>query len=156
MNYTGNNPAKVERNVSIADDRLAGATYRELSEAYQLSQAHISRILNDKEIREVLDTGTRLLVSRVPTALTRYDTILNDPEHSDHYKSIKDCLTATGIFPSHTANLTINNILNVTTGPQAEDCKRIQDLIATRHAVDVKEIDGDIVDVEPEVVNSDG
>jgi len=112
MQYTNGNPAKVERNVSLAADRSFGATYRELSIKYDLSQAHISRILNDKEIKDVIETGTRQMIARVPLAISRYDAILNNPKHSDHYKSIKDCLTMTGILPSHTQSQTIVNIFN--------------------------------------------
>ena len=139
MNCTSNNPAKMQRNAAIAQDRLAlGATYRELAEMYELTSGQISRILNDDEIKDVIEVGTRQIISRVPLAISRYEDILNDPKHSDHYKSIKDCLTTTGIFPSHTANVTINNILNVSSGPSVEQIDRIQELLQDRQTIDVQ------------------
>jgi predicted transcriptional regulator len=128
----------MERNVTIAQDRLNGATYRELASQHDVSKTTIYRVLNDPEIKDVIDTGTREIISRVPLAIARYDAILNNPEHSDHYKSIKDCLTTTGIFPSHTSNVTINNILNVTSGPSVEQIDRIQELLEARQAIDIE------------------
>ena len=144
MNHTSNNPVKVERNLSIAQDRLAGATYRQLAKDYELSTGMISYILNDAQIKDVIDTGTRELVSRVPLAMNRYDDILSNPDHSDHYKAIKDCLTNTGIFSSASQSVTINNILAVNTGPEPKDIERIRELINLRQ-------DQDIIDIEPEV-----
>lgn len=102
----------MERNVSIAQARLAGATYKELEEQFSISQAHISRILNDDEIKDVIETGTKHLVTMVPRAMHNYQRFL-DPEYDDksiHYKASKDCLQTTGILASHTQSQTINNI----------------------------------------------
>ena len=114
MQYTNGNPGKAERNVSIGTDRAIGATYQELSAKYNLSQAHISRILNDADIKDVVETGSRIMVSYMPLALDKFYSILIDSDHSDHYKAIKDNLQATGILPSHTLNQTIVNIFNQT------------------------------------------
>ena len=111
MTLSANNPNRIKRDLAIANDRMSlGSTYRELAEKYELTSGRITQILNDKEIKDVIETGTRQMVARVPLAIHRFDTILNDPESSDHYKAIKDCLTITGISPSHTSNTIINNI----------------------------------------------
>jgi hypothetical protein len=44
-----NNPARLERDRTIAEERLKGKTYRELSEQFGLSKSVLHRILNDKE-----------------------------------------------------------------------------------------------------------
>ena len=148
MNNTDNNPAKIERNLSIANDRLAGHTYRQLAKDYNLSTGMISYILNDEEIKDVIESGTRELISRVPLAISRYDKILNSPDHSDHYKAIKDCLQTTGIFPSHTPSTVINNIMTVNTGPSVQDIERIQELLQSRQAIDVEYSTDDTINPE--------
>ena len=111
MQYTNGNPGKVSRNVSIGTDRSLGATYTELANKYSLSPKHIGRILNDSEIRDVVETGTRHMVSYLPIALSRFYDVLQDPTNSDHYKAIKDNLQATGILPAHASSVTINSIV---------------------------------------------
>jgi len=148
MKYTNGNAAKMERNVSIANDRLAGKTYVELSNKYGISQAHISRILNDDEIKDVIETGTRQLVSRIPLAIDNYDRILNDKEHSDHYKASKDCLQTVGILASHTSSTNITNILNVQSGPTEAQAAGIRELLAIKRERDLALLeDGDVIDV---------
>jgi len=148
MQYTNGNPGKESRNVSIGIDRSLGATYKELAEKHDLSTKHISRILNDSEIRDIVETGTRHMVSYLPIALSRFYDVLQDPENSDHYKAIKDNLQAAGILPSHTSNVTINNILAINSGPQQDQVERIQELIQVRHAIDIRGND-EIIDITP-------
>jgi hypothetical protein len=140
MNNTHNNPGKMERNVTIAQDRLAGKTYAELAELHKVSKATISRVLNDDEIRAVLKQGTNELVSMVPLAVNNYLTILSDTKHSDFYKASKDTLQNTGILSSHTGgNTYIENMLVVSDGPQAKDVLRIQELLQARQEADIQE-----------------
>ena len=114
MQYTNGNPAKIERNLTIAEQRIAGATYKELSQKHNLSTAQISYILNDSEIKDIVESGTKALISMVPFAIDNYQTFLTTKDHPDHYKASKDALQATGILPSHTLNQTIVNIFNQT------------------------------------------
>jgi Mor family transcriptional regulator len=60
---TKDNPQRAIRDRTIAGERLKGRTYRELSEQFRLSKSAIQNILNDDEIRDVIDTGTKHMVS---------------------------------------------------------------------------------------------
>ena len=151
MQNTNGNPAKAERNVSIGTDRALGATYRELSAKYDLSQAHISRILNDQDIKEVVETGSRIMASYMPIALDKFYNILQDPDNSDHYKAISDNLKATGILPSHTQAQTIINIINqnntIIQDPKLLNMmKRYSDESVTDVDLGLEE---DIIDIDP-------
>ena len=152
MQYTNGNPAKLARNTSIAEGRLSGMSLEQLAAEHDLSPSHVCRILKDDEIKEMLDVGTKHLVSMVPQALVNYRTFLTDTEHQDHYKASKDCLQTTGILASHTQSQTITNILNINTGPQSQDIKRIQELIQARHETDLEAIDAEYTE---EALNND-
>ena len=143
MNLTTNNPDKIQRNATIAQDRLAGMVYSEIAQKHNLDKSQVCRILNNDDIKDIVETGTKHLVSMVPLAIDNYRTFLSDKEHPDHYKASKDALQTTGILASHTQSTTINNILNVTAGPSHEDVQRIQELITARH-------DKDIIDITPD------
>lgn len=110
MQYTNGNPAKIERNLTIAAERLAGKTYSELAAKFDISKTHVHAILNDDEIRDVIETGTKQLISLVPKAVDNYRTFLTDKDNPDHYKASKDCLQATGIMASHASSTIINNL----------------------------------------------
>lgn len=146
MQYTNGNPAKLARNTSIADGRLAGMSLEELAKEHDLSPSHVCRILKDDEIKEMLEAGTRHLVSMVPQALVNYRAFLTDTEHPNHYKASKDCLQTTGILASHTQSQTIVNILNVQSGPGTKQIQRIAELIEARHAADLGQ-SNDIIDI---------
>lgn len=110
MNCTSNNPAKIQRNATIAQDRLSGMVYSEIAKKHGIDKGTVSRVLNDAEIKDIIETGTKQMVAMVPRAIDNYRVILSDKEHSDHYKATKDCLTITGIAPSRTGNTFINNV----------------------------------------------
>jgi len=114
MNHTNNNPALVKRNETIAQDRVQGMVYSEIAKKHGISKPTVSRVLNDSEIKDVVEQGTRQLVSMVPLAIDNYQTFLSDKKHADHYKASKDTLQTTGILASHTQSQTIVNIFNQT------------------------------------------
>ena len=143
---TNNNPGKIERNLAIAEERLKGATEREIAAKFNMSNANAHYILNRDEIKHYIETGTKLLVERIPKAIYHYDKILSDSEHASHYKSIQDLFKATGIFPSHTQNQTINNTLNINAGPNPEQVSRIAELLRLRHELD----SGETIDIKPQ------
>lgn len=107
-----NNPARMERDRTIAEERLKGKTYRELSEQFGLSKSVLHRILNDDEIRDVIETGTSHMISLVPKALDNYRELLDSKDEKIRLQASKDCLQMTGIMPSHTQSPVMINILN--------------------------------------------
>ena len=111
-NLTKDNPARMERDVTIANNRLAGMTYNELAKQHNLSKAHISRILNDDEIKDVLQTGTKQLVSMVPRAIQNYHDFLTSDNEKIKLEASRDIQKTTGIMPTHTVNQFFTSIMN--------------------------------------------
>ena len=146
MQLTSDNPQRSIRDHTIAQQRIQGMTYREIAKANNVCIHTVGRVLNDTEIKDIVESGTRELVSFIPLAIDNYHSILTDKKHSDHYKVSKDCLQATGILPSHASSVTINNILNVQSGPNNEQIQRIAELIQARHDMDIDAIDAEYTD----------
>lgn len=116
MQYTNGNPQKIERNLAIAKTRLeTGKTYRELAEQFNLTSAHISNILNDEQIKDVIETGINHQVSMIPLANQVIHQRLTDTENPKlALDASKIIFQNIGISPTHTLNQTITNIFNQT------------------------------------------
>ena len=108
-------PAKIKRNVALANDRIQGKTYREIAKAHGISSAQVSRVLNRKEIKDVVDQGMVEMISRVPKGIKVVDQALNDYENNPAiaFKAGEFVLKTATIAPSNVENQTINNIVNV-------------------------------------------
>jgi hypothetical protein len=91
------NPAIAERNVTIAQKRLQGHTYGQLSK---------------DECRDILETGTKQLLSFVPKAVDNYREFLSDDDKTLRYKASKDLLETTGIKTSRMDHPIINQYYN--------------------------------------------
>ena len=109
---TKDNPARTERDLTIAQQRLNGLTYSMLATQHGLSKATISAILTDPEIKDILNTGTQEIVKLIPKAVDNYNTILSCDDLSLRLKASKDVLTTVGIAPSNTVNQYFTNIIN--------------------------------------------
>lgn len=112
MNCTSNNPAKIERNLNIAQDRLAGLNYHQIAANNGCSIATVSYVLNDKEIKEIVETGIRKQVSLIPLAdQVLYDCLTDKDDKQYRFKAAETIYKNTGIAPSHASNTTIMNVL---------------------------------------------
>ncbi len=109
---TKDNPLRAVRDMAIATERLNGKTYRELSAQFGLSKGALNNILNDDEIRDVIETGTKEMVRLVPKAVDNYEKLLDSKDEKIKLQASKDCLQTTGIIPSHTQSSVMINILN--------------------------------------------
>jgi len=122
-----NNPARLERDLTIAAERLKGKTYRELSEQFGLAKSTLHHILNDDEIRDVIETGTREMVGLVPKAVGNYQDLLGSSDEKIRLQASKDCLQTTGVMPSHTQPSVIVNVLNQHVNPaQTKELEEIK------------------------------
>ena len=108
------NPAKLERNLTIAERRLEGQTYRQLAAANGISKAQIHNILNTEQCRDVIATGTKQLISLVPKAIDNYRVFLSSEDKAIRYKASKDALQTVGILASHTDAKIINQYISNT------------------------------------------
>jgi len=122
-----NNPARLERDLTIAAERLRGKTYRELSEQFGLAKSTLHHILNDDEIRDVIETGTREMVRLVPKAVQNYQASLDSTDEKIRLQASKDCLQTTGVMPSHTPASVVVGVLNQQVNPVVtEELKKIK------------------------------
>ena len=108
------NPAIAERNVTIAQKRLQGRTYRELSKEFGISKTQIHRVLNSDECRDIIETGTKEMLALVPKAVDNYREFLSCDDKTLRYKASKDLLETTGIKSSRMDHPIINPYFNQT------------------------------------------
>jgi len=103
--------SKAKRNLKIAKDHLNGATYRDLMQKYDISNASISRILNKDEIKDVLDTALNHLVTFAPLIVRNYRMLLNSDKPSIRLKATEALAKILGISSTH-AGTQINMMFN--------------------------------------------
>ena len=142
---TKDNPVRSERDGTIAAERLAGKTYRELSEQFGISKSTVFRILHDDEIRDVIETGTKEIVRLVPRAVNNYEQLLSSQDEKIKLQASKDCLQMTGIAPSHTQSTVMINILNQQIVPA-----RSAELSAIEAFLNATQWQTDAIDVTPD------
>ena len=111
-NLTKDNPQRISRDLTIAQDRLSGMTYRQIAKRHNLSPRHIGEILNDDEIKDILETGTKQIVALLPKAIDNYSGFLTSENEKIRLEASRDVQKTTGIMPTHTVNQFFTNILN--------------------------------------------
>jgi hypothetical protein len=142
---TKNNPQRGVRDRTIAAERLKGKTYRKLSAQFGLSKSAIENILNDDEIRDVIETGTKHMVSLVPKAVGNYEKLLDSKDEKIKLQASKDCLQTTSIMPSHAGSSVVVNILNQQIAP-----KQGQEVSAIEAFLKATQWQADAIDVTPD------
>ena len=83
-------PAMTQRNQAIAQRVLEGKTYRQIAKEFGIHNSTVCHILKKEECREIVDTGTRLMVAMVPKAVDNYRAFLHDEDKTVRYKATKD------------------------------------------------------------------
>ena len=111
---TNGNPAKIARNYSIVQARLQGKSYKDIAAEHNISFKQVGNILNDdKELRAILETGARELISLVPSATANYYDLLKSANEKVKLEASRDVLDITGIRGKHTENPIINQYLQI-------------------------------------------
>ena len=142
---TKDNPQRAIRDRTIAAERLKGKTYRELSAQFGLSRGALGNILNDDEIRDVIETGTKQMVSLVPKAVGNYEKLLDSKDEKIKLQASKDCLQTTSIMPSHAGSSIVVNILNQQIAP-----KQAQEVSAIEAFLNATQWQAEAIDVTPD------
>ena len=125
MNLTENQPAKIQRNATIIQERLSGATYDEIAANHGIDKSTVSRVLSRDDIQDILQTGLQKQIALIPKAIDVLQKELADPFDGKARRwAVDTILKNTGLAPSGAPVTMIQNILNV----QAETPKIIQDL----------------------------
>ena len=140
---TKDNPARAERDLTIAGKRLQGATYSQLAKEFGMTKANVSYILNDEEIKEVIQEGSRRIVSLVPLAVDTYREVLQGTDNKLKLAAGKDVLQNNRIFASHTENQYIFNIFNQTNNTLSPE---VLQLLSNKEDADVLDIELEIPD----------
>jgi hypothetical protein len=133
-----NNPERSRRDLSLANARLTGKTYSQLAEQFNISKQRVAQILNDDEIKDVIETGAKLYAGLIPKAVDNYRDLLDSKDEKIKHSASKDVLTATGIQPSHTQSIVIQNSFNRNT---VELTPEVVELMNSRPS-------GPVIDVE--------
>jgi hypothetical protein len=137
--------------VTIAQDRLAGATYREIAANHGISHQHVGRILNREEIKDILTTGMQAQITLIPKAIDNYQVLLQSPDEAIKLKASQDILKNTGLAPTNAPITMINNILNVNANETPEVIKQL--LSAVTHSDNGSRsllTSDEVIDVTPE------
>jgi DNA-directed RNA polymerase subunit F len=90
-----------KRNKDIAVDHLSGATYKDLCARYDVSNASISRILNSREVQDVINTALNHLASFAPLVVRNYRALLESKSEQIRFKATQALAQILGIAPSH-------------------------------------------------------
>lgn len=109
---TKDNPARAQRDAMIAQGRLQGATYRELATRHGVDPATIHRVLTDPEVKDIVETGQRQMLTLIPKAVDNYRVLLDDPDSKIRLMASKDVSQTAGILPTHMQSLVVNQVYN--------------------------------------------
>ena len=105
----GRTDKTAKRNELIVKDRLLGATYRDLTKKYGISNASISYVLSKDEVQEVLADALNHLASFAPIVVKNYRELLNSDKESIQLKATEALASILGFKPSNSPSQ-INNL----------------------------------------------
>lgn len=88
---------------TIAEAALQAVPYNTISRHTGVPPTTISGLIhNNKTAQDVIETGSRVLMSYVPQAIDNYKTFLSSDNQNIRLKASQDLLKITGYLPSHT------------------------------------------------------
>lgn len=111
---TKDNPARYKRDSTIASYRAAGLTMRQIADKMGLDKATICHVINDDDIKPLIEQEAKVLLGLVPRAVDVVRETLDGEDNKLKYQASKDVLQSTGILPSHTQAVIIQNSFNQT------------------------------------------
>jgi len=124
----------IKRDAEIVEARLNGATYDDLARRYEISNSSISRILNKREVKDVLDTALNHLVSFAPIVVRNYRTLLESKDARVRQKATDAMAKILGLTPSHTpAQINALFVQNNSTTIISDKMREIIDQISGNH-----------------------
>jgi len=100
------------RDIAIAQERLSGATYKQLATNHGISTTRISQVLSKPAIKDVLESGAQQIISLIPKAIDVYQSLLDKGSDTIKLKASSDILKTTGLAPSHATTQYLTNIYN--------------------------------------------
>jgi hypothetical protein len=114
---TGNNLAK--RDNEMAQARLQGLTYKELSKKFGITTAGVSYVLTKPDIKTMIEGGTAEIISQIPKACEVQSKAMNCVDDNGNptalaLKASENVLKTGSIIPGAIQNQTINNIYSQT------------------------------------------
>jgi 2,4-dienoyl-CoA reductase-like NADH-dependent reductase (Old Yellow Enzyme family) len=121
------NPERKRQTRKMVAKRLEGKPYQTIAEETGVSIATVSRRLAEDEAKAILEQGQADLVEMVPTVVNNYREFLADEDKTIRLKASQDITKITGITPTHTQSVYINNLYqtaNVIVGGPAQDALR--------------------------------
>jgi len=144
------NPERTKRDNAIASQRLEGSSYQEIADRMNLGKTSIHRILQDDEIKDVMETAQKKMVDMVPRVIDNYETLLVSEDESMRLKASQDVAKNVGLAPSNARNQFIVNILD-----QSSNVISPEVLPFLRSMLGSGDINQDAIDIEAEsVVNN--
>lgn len=114
--------------VKVANDRVAGATYRELAAKYKCSAMSICRTLNREDAKEIIEIGMQQQIALIPKAINVLQETMQDlpVDNPLRLKASQTVLQNTGLTPSHTPSVYIQQIINTQDAPLTDQLSSFQ------------------------------
>ena len=137
-NLTKDNPERIRRDLTITELRSQGKSVREIGQEVGISKQRVSQILNDKEIKEILDDTQRYYVSKAPEVKKEFIRLcLGAEKESDRVKAIGDYNKIIGITPMHTQSPFIQQIYVDNRTVTSDTHQGLADLLALKRKNDL-------------------
>ena len=138
---------KKVRNVSIAQDRVAGLSQTDIAKKHGISQMQVSRILSSDEAKAIIQTGIQEQICMIPEANEVVRSSMSDPDDGKlRLDAAKTVLKNTGITPSHTA-ISIDKLLIDNRSQEKTLIDGLQEFMAYKYR---DEDDKKVIDVTPD------
>ena len=106
-----NKAAIQERNNYIVDLAFKGYDQIKIAKEVGLQQSQVSKILRqDDTLKSVIKNATQYNIERLPDTVIEHDKLCLSEDEKIRLQAIKLRYDITGISPSHTQNVYINNL----------------------------------------------
>jgi hypothetical protein len=137
------NPAHVQRNATIAQLRLTGATVKDIGKQVGLDKSQVSRILSDSQCKAIIDKSLRVYIAHSQGISKRFLQLCYDSDKKISLDAIKHYNQIIGLAGTHTVNQFFANIYQDNRSIITDDVAQLFGLLSSQVAGD----EDDVIDI---------
>lgn len=97
----GKQKSKIARNYRIANAAAGGKDQKKLAAEYGITRRQVCNILNDSEIKKVVQESTNRLLQLMPDVVTIYQETLQDDDKKLRLDAARDITKISGAAPGN-------------------------------------------------------
>ena len=120
-NITDNNPAKIRRNLAIAEQRAAGVDPAVIAQSHGVSKATVYNVLQQDRSKEILEQVYKRYVAAAKGIGKRFVKLCHSDDEAIASKNIAKFHDIMGFSPSHSQSVFIQQIFNTTINQVPDD-----------------------------------